>query len=81
MVDPDAPAALTPVAGLPAEMIGVRVSGRIRIAGRQPWWPYRPFQPGRAAGPARRPLTLTAIPYFARGNRRPGAMRVWLPTS
>jgi hypothetical protein len=34
---------------------------------------YRP-QP-----PATRPVPLTAIPYYAWGNREPGAMRVWLP--
>lgn len=26
------------------------------------------------------PITLTAVPYFLWGNRRPGPMRVWIPT-
>jgi DUF1680 family protein len=34
-----------------------------------------------AAGPAGEPLSLTAVPYFAWGNRRPGPMRVWIPTT
>ncbi|WP_369124861.1 hypothetical protein [Mucilaginibacter sp. 5C4] len=25
-------------------------------------------------------MTVTAIPYFAWGNRGAGAMRVWIPT-
>ncbi len=31
--------------------------------------------------PARRRVTLTAIPYYAWDNRAPGAMRVWIPTA
>lgn len=33
----------------------------------------------RAEAPARRPVALRAIPYFAWDNRAPGAMLVWLP--
>jgi DUF1680 family protein len=45
--------------------------------GAAPWWPYRPAD---AASPdGLRPVTLTAIPYFAWSNRGPGAMRVWIP--
>ena len=54
------------------------------------WWPYRsvtgaePYpEPDHAAGPAvdpGRPVELTAVPYYAWGNRGPGAMRIWLPT-
>ena len=29
--------------------------------------------------PARTPATLTAVPYYAWGNRGEGSMRVWLP--
>ncbi len=32
----------------------------------------------RRARPARRPVVLRAVPYFAWDNRAPGAMRVWL---
>lgn len=34
----------------------------------------------RTTPPALQPCTITAIPYYAWGNRTPGAMRVWLPT-
>jgi DUF1680 family protein len=27
------------------------------------------------------PLSLTFVPYFARGNRSSGAMRVWVPSA
>jgi len=44
-----------------------------------PEWDRRLY---RAAAPrpavARRPVSLTAIPYFAWANRAPGRMRVWL---
>lgn len=40
---------------------------------------YRPFV---AVGQVqRRPLRLTAVPYYAWANRGPGAMRVWIPGS
>jgi DUF1680 family protein len=33
----------------------------------------------RGQGPELKPCLLTAIPYYAWDNRRPGQMRVWLP--
>ena len=40
---------------------------------------YRPWG-GRASATAiGRLARLTAVPYYARGNRGPGAMRVWIP--
>jgi DUF1680 family protein len=38
---------------------------------------YRPF--GTASEATRRPVELTAIPYFAWANREVGPMRVWIP--
>jgi DUF1680 family protein len=38
---------------------------------------YRSLGPSSA--PARRPVRVTAIPYYAWANREPGAMRVWIP--
>ena len=38
---------------------------------------YRPL--GSAPTAPRRPVALTAIPYYAWANREPGAMRVWIP--
>jgi uncharacterized protein len=26
-------------------------------------------------------VALTAVPYYAWGNRGPGAMRIWVPTA
>ncbi len=34
---------------------------------------------GEGSGPARRPVRLTAIPYYAWANRGPNAMRIWIP--
>jgi uncharacterized protein len=38
---------------------------------------YRPLD--TTESPARQPLELTAVPYYAWANRTPGAMRVWIP--
>ena len=38
---------------------------------------YRPLASGERS--SRRPVRLTAIPYYAWANRVPGAMRVWIP--
>lgn len=60
-------------------IVTVRLGGarRPRATG---WWPY-----GSASAPAPEvapePVPLLAVPYFAWGNREPGAMRVWIPTS
>ena len=40
---------------------------------------YEPF--GVAAVRAKRPATLTFVPYYAIGNREPGPMEVWIPVS
>jgi DUF1680 family protein len=43
-------------------------------------WRHRLYRPlGSAASAARRPVALTAVPYYAWANREPGAMRVWIP--
>lgn len=42
-------------------------------------WGDRLYRPADGEQLALRPLTLTAIPYFAWANRRAGAMRVWIP--
>jgi DUF1680 family protein len=38
---------------------------------------YRPYEADD--GPSRRPVELTAVPYYAWANRDPGPMRVWIP--
>jgi len=40
---------------------------------------YQPF--GLASVRAKRPTTLTFVPYYAVGNREPGPMEVWIPVS
>lgn len=39
------------------------------------------FDVGRGATPRGEPVPITAIPYFAWGNRGRTSMRVWIPTS
>jgi DUF1680 family protein len=75
--------AVTPVLGAAAPDLGgaltIRLSGRIRERSASAWWPYRPVaepSPGTSE-----PLELTAVPYYTWGNRRAGAMRVWIPTT
>ena len=79
VLDPDTPTPLAKAPGLPAEMVAVQLSGFSRAACDRGPWPYQPAPP--RSGPDRRAtrMTVTAIPYFARGNRQLGAMRVWLP--
>jgi hypothetical protein len=43
-------------------------------------WQGMLYQPsGKASTATRRPVRLTAIPYYAWGNRGIGSMRVWIP--
>jgi DUF1680 family protein len=79
VLDPDAPTRLLQAAGLPAEMIGVQVSGYSRPARDREWWPYQPSRPSLVTDRPATPATITMVPFFASGNRPPGAMRVWLP--
>ena len=43
------------------------------------WWPYSSEASGDAASSGHPTVALTAVPYFAWGNRDEGAMRVWTP--
>jgi DUF1680 family protein len=49
------------------------------LADPEPWHGvlYQPY--GSAPSATRRPVRLTAIPYYAWGNRGLGSMRVWIP--
>jgi uncharacterized protein len=57
----------------------IRTAGRVRPRAGGSWWPY-----SLADAPARdglgQSVALTAVPYYAWGNREPGAMRIWVPT-
>src|SRR5262249_17386392 len=37
--------------------------------------------PAAASEEAAKPITLTAVPYFLGGTRKPGPMRVWIPVA
>jgi len=56
-------------------VVTVTASGHAR---QPPSGLYEPFDAPR---PAAKPVSLTAVPYFAWANRAPGAMRVWIPLS
>lgn len=58
----------------------VALHSRALVIPPDPGWAgrlYRTAQP-RPAGPAGRAVPLTAVPYYAWANRRPGPMQVWL---
>jgi len=70
--------------GFESELLGgvvtVRAEGLAMSPHREAGWPYRDTgcpAPQRQA----RPVTLTAVPYFAWANRTPGPMRVWIPVA
>ena len=73
--------------GLPEQIVAVRAPAGHRKRPAQSWWPYATVDvsagvpgSGEVGSPVDEQLELTAIPYFAWGNRGPGAMRIWLPT-
>lgn len=72
-----------PVIAAPAEslagMTAIHLAAEMRRHEAPSWWPYLSAScpPESAVGR----VTLTAIPYYAWGNREHGAMRVWLRTA
>jgi DUF1680 family protein len=69
--------------GLPEAIVAVRAPATVRARPTPSWWPYATVDPssGTAGTASTEELELTAIPYFAWGNRGRGAMRIWLPTA
>lgn len=63
-----------PMADLGA-VLPITLTGRALDHEQRSWWPY-----GNTARPAE-DVTVTAVPYYAWGNRGEGAMRVWIPTA
>ena len=78
VIDPDS----QPVIGEPVPALGeistLRLTAEKRRHDSTSWWPYT-SDASSPRSPTDR-VTVTAIPYFAWGNREPGAMRVWLRT-
>jgi DUF1680 family protein len=77
----------TTAPGLPEQIVAVRAPAGLRKRPAQSWWPYATVDvsvgvtgSGEVGSDVDEPLELTAIPYYAWGNRGPGAMRIWLPT-
>ncbi len=80
MLDPSIPAEAVPGVGPLAGISTLRVGGRLRDrSAATGWWPYRSATTAGSTAEAAEPVSLTAIPYYAWGNRGPGAMRIWLP--
>ena len=76
-IDPAAPIRQAWQPYLLSGVATVQVSGY--AVNSDPWQGrlYRPVRNGEEAG--RRPISLTAVPYYAWANRGPNAMRVWVP--
>jgi DUF1680 family protein len=76
-LDPRAPLQAAWEPGLLEGVVAVRGAGvEVDSSG----WRDRLYRPvGAAPPPARRPVRLTAVPYYAWANREPGPMRVWIP--
>jgi uncharacterized protein len=58
----------------------IRTVGRVRPRTGASWWPYSlaSVPAGDKTGLS---VPLTAVPYYTWGNREPGAMRIWVPTT
>jgi DUF1680 family protein len=57
-------------------VVVVEAEGAVVDAGS---WRDELYRPAPVADLPQRPVTLTAVPYYAWANRGPGAMRVWIP--
>ncbi|HKE16008.1 MAG TPA: beta-L-arabinofuranosidase domain-containing protein [Kofleriaceae bacterium] len=75
-VDTSAPPLDAPAAGESGPQVSVSVPVFSAAQDERPRWPYGPERPPAAAA-AEGPLRL--VPYHARANRGPAAMRVFLP--
>lgn len=79
LIDASAPLEATWQPGLLGGVTTVQAAGyALNI---RPWEGvlYRPFS--GHADLAKRPVRLTAVPYYAWANREPGSMRVWIPVA
>ncbi|MGY4859326.1 glycoside hydrolase family 127 protein [Cryobacterium sp. AP23] len=69
--------AVDPDLGVPL----VRITGSRRAADTGELYPALAESAGGVVPIGGEPLTVTAVPYYRWGNRAPGGMRVWIPTS
>jgi uncharacterized protein len=69
-----------PVDGALGGAATIRTAGRVRPRTGASWWPYR-LAGAPAGDQPRESVPLTAVPYYTWGNRGPGAMRIWMPTT
>jgi uncharacterized protein len=82
-IDADAECVAVSAEDLPGVAMAIEAPGRLpehSVAADHPW-PYVEASTRGTTELPRRPATIRAIPYLAWANRRPGPMRVWLPTS
>jgi len=75
-VDPGVEMAGTWQADLLDGVVTVQIPGNVAEQGD---WEGVLYLPAGAPAQTTRPVTLTAVPYYAWANRGPGAMRVWIP--
>ena len=80
VLDVSAPLRTTAEDGALGRIVRVKARGATRPRPATGWWPYARVSPGGPT-PTGEPVTLSAVPYFAWGNREQGAMRVWVPTA
>jgi DUF1680 family protein len=94
VVQPNGAVAETAAAGLPEPIVALTAPARVRPRPAASWWPYGPVLTevagnggttaegtGDRGSDGETSIQLTAVPYFAWGNRDEGAMRIWLPTT
>jgi DUF1680 family protein len=70
-IDPAAPVAVDRLPDIP---VALKVGGAVEPPTSDQLYRTSAEDPGE-------PLALTAVPYFLWGNRTPGPMRVWIPTT
>ena len=79
ILEPSQPLRADAEDGALGPVVLVRAAGAARGRPAASWWPYP--QAPEADAVVQESVALTAVPYFAWGNRGEGAMRIWVPTA
>ena len=80
LLPPEARSGLADGPELPRGIRTIRTAAFVNPAFADSGWPYHDVSEERTRDQrAGSQVTLSAIPYFAWANRKPGAMRVWMP--